>query len=341
MAKKKSSLLQMFRQQSPRNLVIMALFGGALWVSAMYTGAIGGGIGFSQSSADDGALVARSSGSPAMSCTTSADCGAGNICTAGTCGSVFSCPAFVHQTWRPNDPVIPRGSKLQAKNPEYLSVVPVSSGLFTRKMGAVRFQGGPMGEHTYERVLLHKFDKLRKVWGGHIEVNFKNFVDLNVTAPPVLAFIGGYTDPQWPASVPNAWLRDFVVNTHGNEAGTNGGKRYFGMTAYYHNSLATGGSQYPPILPFSEKGWPDRFIPLEWYFTPEKNLFARFDGGEWYQVHTNTGIGDQFTTFRGFATGWVSSYLDSSIDIRRISLYDDACLQPKLKKATPLPGRGR
>jgi hypothetical protein len=183
-----------------------------------------------------------------------------------------------------------------------------------------------MGEHSYERVLLHKFDKVRAVWGGHIEVNFKNFVDLNVSAPPVLALIGGYTDPQWPASVPGAWLRDFVVNTHGNEAATNGGKRYLAFTAYYHNSLAYGGSQYPAIQPPSTTQWPDRFVSVDWYFTPEKKLFARLDGGEWFQAHTNTGIADHFTQFRGFATGWVSSYLDSSIDIKRISLYDDACL---------------
>lgn len=324
MAKQRFSLSRAVRQPSVRVGFLVIIGAGAFWAAAAYTPLFTDiGSVFSRSDASD--MSARQTAP--VACTTSADCGAGRICSGGVCGSVFSCQPLVDQVWKATDPVIPKGSKLEAKNEKYLSVVPVGSrGLLSRRMGAVRFQGGPMGEHTYERVLLYRFNKLTSVWGGRVEVNFKNFVDLNVTAPPVLAFMGGYIDPQWPESVPGAWLRDFVVNTHGNEAPTNGGYRYLGMTAYYHNSLATGGSQYPPILPTSLTNWPDRFVTVEWYFTPEKQLFARYDGGKWFQVHTNTGMNEIYTKFRGFAAGWVSSYLDSSIDIKRIALYDDACL---------------
>lgn len=238
-------------------------------------------------------------------CATDSDCAGGELCNYGQCESVFACEPFVDASWTETSDVTADGAFDGASNSDYLSVVPTDTDSY-----ALRAEG-ELNVHRAERGVYKNFDQPTDVWGGSMDVNFSNLVHSNV---PVLALFGAYSD--------DTMNRDFAVYASKLTDET----RIMSFNAYnYSNHAQHFGSEIP--LQGSPTTWPDRFVQLDWYFTPTHNLFIQVDNQGWQQVDldlTNTP-----KNFLSFMTGWVSSYNGGSIDIREVKIYDGSCLSHK------------
>jgi hypothetical protein len=267
------------------------------------------------------------------SCTQDSQCAGGSMCIYGTCQSAFACEPFVDARWDKPEDLLANGAFDEAKNPEYMELVPLPQpNSCSSARYALRVQGGPTGEHSTERALIKYFTPTKEVWAGSMMVNLSKLLDAPEQYPSAVILAGGYTDSRWPQSVQGAWWRDLMLGAVNNKTLR---MRTLGASAYYHNA----GAPWPiqaltpsEAIPYSELGWLDRFILVEWYFTPTHNLFVRVDKQTWVkigEVHPNPPASNQ--QFRGFAAGWISSYMGGSVDFKEIKLYDSNCLIPSPK----------
>jgi len=267
-------------------------------------------------------------------CTQDSQCGGGYMCVNETCQNAFACTPFVNATWRnPND-LLAGGAFDEARYPEYMQLVPLS-GIGVRKQYALRIQGGPSGEHTYERAVLKYFTPIREVWSGSMFVNLSKLIEKPQGGGLSTVILGGgYTIADWPSGA-GSWKRDFALGAVRYLIPSPG--RTFGMEAYWHQS--TEPAVIPgPMPPDAVRGWPDRFVQVDWYFTPSHNLFARIEGLPWVQITSvQQNVPDSYHKFRGFAAGWISSYWGGSVDIKQIKLYDSSCLPRPMPTITITP----
>ena len=262
-------------------------------------------------------------------CSTDSQCGGGQMCYSGQCKSIFECKPFVDARWQRGDGPDAKGI-FEVKNPEYLSVVP--AGLSTSsKLSAVRFTGGPLGTHTYERAIIKKFKEPKEVWGGTIYANFKNVAYGEGFSEKLAVFAGGYTDLLWPQSGSGTWWRDFgataafgpTVEPYDPNAKWTYG---IGMAAYEHNAAGPGFFIEGMRPQGTSGGWPDRFLKIQWQYTQSHELYAQVEGRPWVRIPFRPANPDpSLFKFKGFAAGWISAYAGGSLDIRSVQLYDDSC----------------
>ncbi len=264
---------------------------------------------------------------PTTQCSTDNQCGGGQMCYSGQCKSIFECKPFVNAKWQKGDSPDLNGT-FEVRNPEYVSMVPIGSGITTSDSQAVRFSGGSLGTHTFERVILKKFDQPKEVWGGVIEVNPKN-IQHYVNGNPVV-FLGGYTDTIWPESGSGTWWRDLTADFTNDAyvpASKPGKKSGVSSNAFYHDASAPNLVYTPFWILDAKKGWQDRFVKVEWYFTPQHKFYMRVDGKEWTQANANINpASPEYYKFKGFSVGWVSARSGGSLDIRSVRLHDSSCL---------------
>jgi hypothetical protein len=268
---------------------------------------------------------------PTTQCSTDSQCGGGQMCYSGQCKSIFECKPFVDARWQAgSDDVLAQGSFTEARNKDFLSVVPVKI-QNNQKEGVLRVQGGPAGEHTYERVLLKKFDEPLEVWGGSMLVNLKNmrfwFNCEDCFTNSSMAIVGGYTSESWPDT--GTWTRDFVVGLTGlkrplSYPDKRTAERTFSFSSYTHNNFIIYDSRF--YIPDSLFEWPNRFVKLEWFFSQSRRLYARVDNQPWVQTIEYPPDPPENGVFYGAAIGWVSSYSGGSIDFKQVKLYDGSCL---------------
>ena len=261
-------------------------------------------------------------------CNTDSQCPGGQMCYSGQCKSIFECKPFVDARWQRGDGPDARGT-FEVKNPEYINVVPLYSR--ASKMASVRFTGGPLGTHTYERAIIKQFTTPKEIWGGVIYANFKNLAYGEGQAEKLTVFAGGYTDPLWPQSGSGTWWRDFgataafgpIVEPYDPNAKFTYG---IGMAAYYHNAAGPGNFIEEMRPQGTSGGWPDKFIKIQWQYTQAHELYAQVEGRPWVRIPFKPANPDpSLFQFKGFAAGWISSYAGGFLDIRSIQLYDDSC----------------
>ena len=267
--------------------------------------------------------------SPETQCSTDSQCAGGQMCYSGQCKSVFDCKPFVNANWSAGtDDLLARGSFTEVRGKDFLSIVPVQN---SRKEGALRVQGGPAGEHTYERVLLKKFKEPLEIWGGSMLVNLSNmkfwFDCENCFSASSMAIAGGYSSNSWPAN--GTWVRDFVVGLTGlgrpdNYINRREALRTFSFSSYQHTNFIIFDPRF--YLPDSRPEWPNRFVKLDWFFSQSHNLYARVDNQPWVRVIPNPPNPPEYGVFYGTAIGWVSSYSSGSIDFKQVKFYDSSCL---------------
>ncbi len=265
---------------------------------------------------------------PTIECSIDSQCGGGQMCYGGQCKSIFECKPFVDARWQKGDGPDAKGI-FEVKNPEYISIVPIYSR--TSKMAAVRFTGGPLGTHTYERAIIKQFKTQKEIWGGIIYANFKNLVYGEGQAEKLAVFAGGYTDILWPQSGSGTWWRDFgataafgpIVEPYDPNAKWTYG---IGMAAYYHNAAGPGNFIEGMRPQGTSGGWPDKFLKIQWQYTQAHELYAQVEGRPWVRIPFKPANPDpSLFKFRGFAAGWISSFAGGYLDIRSVQLFDDSC----------------
>lgn len=246
-------------------------------------------------------------------CVIDDECNPGEMCHGGECVSIFSCEPFLDATWTDPDDFTAGGEFDEVEHPEHLELVPAGDAYALRAYGE-------LNEHTYERDVVKRFHPPRRSWGGKAYVNLHNVAD-GIIGPPFLAFIGGYSD--------DTLKRNFGFFS-GSESYLQGNTKTLHPFLYnYSNMGSTYGSKH--YLQGEPDEWPDRFVPIEWYITPQMRGFVRIDNQEWVEIPTNKMVRpDLFTSFRA---GWVSSYNGGSVDFKSIQLYDDRCFPE------PFPGK--
>ncbi len=252
-----------------------------------------------------------------IQCVENNDCSTGMICEAGTCVSTFvtQCGPFMNATWSQNLDVLADGVWDWSKNPSYLEVLPSGTDYILRAVGEIFV-------HRYDRVVGENFNPSMQTWGGTAYVNVKNFVSpQGWMYPKVLDFIGGYRD--------SSGSRDLAVQIGKDYDLLTGefGKKYICFRAYEYSAEACNSRLDQDIsrvfwIPDGESG-PNRFIRIDWFLTPNYNLYARVDEGEWRKISP---LGSARINFTKFAVGWVSSYGGGSIDIKNVVLYNQTCV---------------
>ena len=264
---------------------------------------------------------------PDIECSTDSQCGGGQMCYSGQCKSIFECKPFVDAEWKPGDDPSANGI-FEVRNPEYVSIAPIIS---KSKPTSVRFTGGQVGTHTYERVVLKRFEQPKEVWGGVVEINAKN-IQHYPNAEPVI-FLGGYTDSLWPQSGSGTWWRDLTLDVTNNAYVPNSkpGRKYgVSSNAFWHDASGPNVVYAPFTVTDTQNGWPDRFIKVEWYLTPQHKFFMRVDGKQWTEANSNPNpASPEYYKFKGFAAGWVSARSGGSLDIKSIKLHDTSCFSIK------------
>ena len=227
--------------------------------------------------------------------------------------------SFMVATWSDGDTLLGEGD-LQAdgsygawdsyRNGGYLGVDPDGEG------GNTLRAEGLYGVHKHQRIVskdLPTFDS----WAGSIEVNFKDIVfNENLIQGwrlTPLAIVGGYRD----ATVD----RNFVIQIENRTKSPDYPGKYTPAIyiAAYHGRNS--GIIYRGKTFFIEDGWDgfeDRFVKIDWYFTPENTLFARVDNGNWESVPV---YGTYVDPFVRLWAGWVSSYNGGAIKLRNFKLY--------------------
>ena len=268
---------------------------------------------------------------PEIGCTTDSQCPGGQMCYSGQCKSIFECKPFVDAKWQANDD--PSAKEVfEVKNPEYVSVVPATSLNASRSDSrAVRFSGGPLGTHTFERVIFKKFDQPKEIWGGVVEVNPKNLQHYPNAEPVV--FLGGYTDTLWPQSGSGTWWRDMTIDFTNNgyvPSSKPGRKAGVSSNAFWHDASGPNVIYAPFWILDAVNGWQDRYIKVEWYLTQQHKFFMRVDGKQWTEANSNPNpASPEYYKFKGFAAGWVSARSAGSLDIRSVKLHDASCFSIK------------
>lgn len=267
---------------------------------------------------------------PDIECSTDGQCPGGQMCYSGQCKSVFECKPFVNAKWKVGDDPSANGV-FEIRNPEYVSVVPVLTRSNSNTPTSVRFAGGAVGTHTYERVILKKFDQPKEIWGGVVEINAKN-IQHYPSSDPVI-FLGGYTDPAWPQSGSGTWWRDLTADVTNNAFVPNSkpGRKYgVSSNTFFHDASGPNTVYSPFVVTDTSNGWPDRFIKVEWYFTPQHKFYMRVDGKQWAETISNPNpASPEYYKFKGFATGWVSARSGGSLDIKSVKLHDASCFSIK------------
>jgi hypothetical protein len=195
--------------------------------------------------------------------------------------------------------------------PSYLDVVPDG------EEGHGLRAEGLYGKHMFERVVsknLPAFDS----WAGSVEVNFKEMIfneeliqeRYRVTA---LAIVGGYENSA-------TTIRNFVIQIENKSVSPNHPGVYtpaIFITAYQKSVSASLSLGKRFFIEDGFDGFEDRFVKIDWYFTPDNLLFARVENGEWESVPTYSNK----VPFNKLWTGWVSSYNGGAINVRNAKLY--------------------
>jgi len=207
----------------------------------------------------------------------------------------------------------------------YLSVVNKDGGY------ALQASGCNPGTHCSNRTVVKEFDPPKQAWGGSVYVNLGD-----LEAPEgdfEIAFLGGYAHPA-------STERNFVIGTllnpsHPPEWSSLAPPGCYIYLKAFHNSNRITGLLLEEVGEkmffisgcdlenLDSKFWPDRFVKIEWFITPNKKLFARVDGSEWKETMTgnNTGI-----SFHRVDAGWVSSYMGGNVKYKDLVYYDESCI---------------
>jgi len=185
--------------------------------------------------------------------------------------------------------------------------------------------------HCFEKIVSKNLNSLQ-TWGGTIYVNFKDVIfsdpsvktcgpEMNKACSDDLPFVGGYNSA-------STTMRDFAIAAYRWKR-FGKGKSYIYFKAYEHN-VASNLVEFSQAIEVPDASytviadpWPDRFMRIDWFLTPQYNLYARVDEGDWTKI---TVIGKTFTDFKRFDVGWVSSYDGGGVYIKEIKLYDESCV---------------
>jgi len=176
--------------------------------------------------------------------------------------------------------------------------------------------------HCFERVVEKNFDISKVSWGGTIYVNFV----ADFPAPQVEAvFVGAYIN--------NSWYRNFGI---GFVLDGIAEKYYIYFRSYGYNAIGwnveTGKSI---LLATMEEGIPNKWIKIDWFFTPKNNLFARVENGEWKKIPPDEGfMVRKDYPFTRIDVGFVSGLCreNCNLYIKNLSLYDETCLPQWMKE---------
>jgi len=212
---------------------------------------------------------------------------------------------FMQAVWNSTSGILADGAfDREGDNPGYLNVIELNGNY-------VLSAPGDYGEHRWHRSVVKNFSPSKTAWGGTIYANFKYLIPAGIAIDMV--FLGAYSDT---SNNRNLGIATYIVND----------KNYIYIKGYYKNSYADAVEGQMFLVEKeggSEWGWPDRFIRIDWFFTPDNKLFGRVDNSDWKSISP---LGEYKEPFTRLETGWISSFNGGNVYIKNITLYPESCI---------------